>query len=228
MQDVDVLRVLGAQLLGPLCALLLVVDRLQLVVEDGVDRRLRPHHGDRCGGQRDAAVGLERRPSHRVEPGAVCLAHDHRDLRDRCFADGADHLRAVPDDPLALDLGPDHESRHVREEQQRDVERVAVPDETGCLVGGVREQHAALVLRLVRDDPDGAAVQARVADEQLLRPAGMDLHERVLVDDGPDERPHVERLVLVLGDQLADRGGAGGSICRGPGGRLLAPAARQV
>ena len=106
-------------------ALALVVDRLELVVVDGVDRRLRAHHRDRRARQRDAAVGLEGRAGHRVEPGAVGLAHDHRDLRHRRLADRADHLRAVADDPLALDLRADHEAGHVGEEQQRHVERVA-------------------------------------------------------------------------------------------------------
>ena len=48
-------------------ALGLVLDRLDLVEEDGVDRRLGAHHRDRGGRQRDAAVGLERRarPSRR-------------------------------------------------------------------------------------------------------------------------------------------------------------------
>ena len=137
-------------------ALAVVVDRLQLVVVDGVDRRLRPHHGDRGARQRDAAVGLERGPGHRVEPGAVGLAHDHRDLRHGRLADRADHLGAVADDALALDLGADHEAGHVGEEQQRHVEGVARPDEARGLVGGVGEQHAALVLGLVGHDPDRA------------------------------------------------------------------------
>ncbi len=44
-----------------------IVDLLDLVVEDRVDRRLRAHHRDRGRGQRDAAVRLERRarPSRR-------------------------------------------------------------------------------------------------------------------------------------------------------------------
>ena len=69
-------------------ALGLVLDRLDLVVEDGVDRRLRAHHGDRGAGQGDAAVGLEGGPGHRVEAGAVGLADDRprssaRSLRRR-------------------------------------------------------------------------------------------------------------------------------------------------
>ena len=82
----------------------LVLDRLDLVEEDRVDRRLGPITAIEALGQRDAAVGLERRARHRVEAGAVGLAHDHRDLRHRRLGDGGDHLRAVADDPLALDL----------------------------------------------------------------------------------------------------------------------------
>ena len=171
-----------------LLALGLVLDRLDLVEVDGVDRRLGPHHRDLGAGQRDAGVGLEGRARHRVEAGAVGLADDHRDLRHRRRADGADHLRAVADDPLALDRLADHEAGHVGEEQQRDVEGVAGVDEAGRLVGGVDEEHAALLLRLVGDDPDRAAVEPRVADDQLLRPARMDLEERAGVADAVDQR----------------------------------------
>ena len=100
-----------ALLLHEALALARVLDRLDLVVEDGVDRGLRAHHGDLRGGQREAAVGLERRARHRVEAGAVALAHDHRDLRHGRLRDGRDHLRAGADDALALDLRADHEAR---------------------------------------------------------------------------------------------------------------------
>ena len=115
--------------------------------------------------------GSKAGPGHRVQPRAVGLAHDDRDLRHGRLADGADHLGAVADDALALDLRADHEAGHVGEEQQRHVERVARPDEARGLVGGVDEQHAALVLGLVGDDPDRAAVEAREADDQLLAPS---------------------------------------------------------
>ena len=77
MQDVDVRRVLLPLVADELLALGLVRDLLDLVVEDGVDRGLGAHHRDRRGGQGDAAVGLECRAGHRVEPGAVGLAHHH-------------------------------------------------------------------------------------------------------------------------------------------------------
>ncbi len=159
---------LRATKLGPLG---LVVDRLDLVVEDGVDRRLRAHHGDRGARQGDAAVGLEGRPGHRVEARPVGLADDDGELRHGRFGDGADHLRAVADDPLALDRGADHEAGHVGEEEQRHVEGVAGLDEARRLVGRVDEQHAALLLGLVGDDADRPARRAARSRRSALSPS---------------------------------------------------------
>ena len=155
-----------------------------------------------CGKARHA-VGLEGRAGHRVEPGAVGLADDHRDLRHRRLGDRADHLRPVPDDPLPLDVLADHEAGHVRQEEQRDVEGVAGHDEPRRLVGGVDEQDAALHLRLVGHDPDRPAVEPRVADDHLLRPARVHLEERVGIDDRPDQVLDVEGVLLVRRDDLA-------------------------
>ncbi len=207
--------------LGPLG---LVGDRLDLVVEDGVDRRLGTHHGDRGARQGDAAVGLEGRPGHRVEAGAVGLADHHRELRHGRFGDGADHLRAVADDPLALDRGADHEAGHVGEEQQRQVEGVAGLDEARRLVGRVDEQHAAFLARLVGDDPDRLAVEPRVADDQLLRPALVDFEQAAGVEQRVEHLAHVEWLVLVGGDDLGYRR-VGGGRGRLGSGRALAPVA---
>ncbi len=194
------------------------VDRLDLVEVDGVDRRLGTHHGDLRAREGDAGVGLEGRAGHRVEAGAVGLADDDRDLRHRRRADGADHLGAVADDPLALDGLADHEAGDVGEEEQRDVEGVAGVDEAGGLVGGVDEQDAALLLRLVGDDPDRAAVEPRVADDELLGPARVDLEERARVADALDQVADVERASSRRRErppreQLADPARPGATAC---------------
>ena len=161
-----------AQLLGAPRALVGVLDRLQLVVEDGVDRRLRAHHRDRRGRQREARVGVERRAGHRVQAGAVGLAHDHARAWAPSPRDTALIIlapwRMIPWRSTAV---PIMKPGHVGQEQQRHVEGVAGPDEARRLVGRVDEQHAALVLGLVGDDPDGAAVQARVADDRPPSPS---------------------------------------------------------
>ena len=172
------------------------------------------------------ASGSNAGPGHRVEPRAVCLADDHRELRDRGRRHRADHLRAVADDALALDVLADHEAGDVGQEQQRDVEGVAGRDEPGGLVGGVDEEHSPLLLRLVGDDPDGPAVEARVPDHELLRPALLDLEERALVDQRVDQVDHVEGRLRVGRDDLRDHAPRG--LGRRRRGRGLAPVARHV
>ena len=197
--------VLLALLVDEALALGGIFDLLDLVEEDRVDRRLRPHHRDLRLGERQAGVRLERGAGHRVEARAVGLANDHRELRDRGLGDGADHLRAVADDPLALDFLADHEARHVREEEQWNVEGVAGHDEAGRLVGGVDEEDAALHLRLVGHDPDHPPVEARVADHDLLRPAVVHLEEGAGVHKRLDQILDVEGVLLVVGHDLGDR-----------------------
>jgi hypothetical protein len=108
----------------------------------------------------------------------------------------------VSNDPLTLDVGADHETGDVGEEEQRHVERVAGGNEARRLVGGIDEQHPALLARLVGDDTDGASFQAGVADHQLLRPAGVHLAERTGVQQRLDELLDVEGRLLVIGDDL--------------------------
>ena len=99
---------------------------------------------------------------------AVRLSHEHVDAGDAGLANREEHLGAVADDALALHDRADHVPRDVREEQQRDVERVADPDEARRLVGAVREQHACLHRGVVGDDADAASTEAGEADLQLL------------------------------------------------------------
>ena len=175
--DVDVGAVLVAQLLDVGLSLRALGHLLDLVVVDRVHGRLRPHHRDGRGGQRDARVGLEGRAAHGVEARAVRLAHDDGDLRHGRLADRGDHLGAGADDALPLHLGADHEAGHVRQVEQRDVERVAEPDEPRRLVRAVDEEHAAQVLRLVGDDAHHAPFDAREPGDDLLREELLDLDE---------------------------------------------------
>ena len=133
----------------------------------------------------------------------------------------------MADDALALDRGADHEAWDIGQEQERDVECVAGPDEPRALVRGIDEQDAALDLRLVGHDPDDVAVEPSVADDDLLGPAGVDLQERALVEQRLDQLEHVERLVLVERDDVPDRAVGGRSARRGVG-RVLDVAGGEV
>ena len=76
----------------------------------------------------------------------------------------------MADDPRVLDLRADHEAGHVLQEDERDVEGVAEVDEARRLVGGVVLEDAAELLRLVGDDADRPAAEAREAGDDRLRP----------------------------------------------------------
>ena len=74
---------------------------------------------------------------------------------------------------------------------------------------------------------DRAPVDPRVADDELLRPAGVHLAERVGVGERLDQVLDVEGGLLVAGDDLRDAA-LGGGLGRRRRRRLLAPAARHV
>ena len=101
------------------------------------DHALGAHDADLRARPRDDQVGLVGAPAHDVVAGAVGLAHDDGDLGHRRRRHRVQHLGAVADDALVLDLRADHEAGHVHEEHQRDVERVADLDEARGLVGRV-------------------------------------------------------------------------------------------
>ena len=123
-------------------------------------------------GHDDDEVRLVGAAAHDVVAGAVGLADDDGDLRHRRRAHHVEHLRAVADDARVLDLRADHEARHVLQEDERHVERVADLHEARGLVGRVDVEDAAEVVRLVRDDADALAADAREArDDRCARSA---------------------------------------------------------
>ena len=93
----------------------------------------------------------------------------------------------------------DHEPGHVGQEQQRNSERVAQPNEPRRLVGAIDEKDATLPLGLAGDDPHRLTIEAGEPRHDLAREQALDLEEAALVDQGVDDREHVERLVLVGG-----------------------------
>ena len=111
----------------------------------------------------------------------------------------------MTDDSLPFDRCPDHEAGHVGEEEEGNVEGIAGPNEPGRLVGGVDEQDPPFLSGLARNDPDRLAIEPGQCGDQLPRPVGLDLEERVAVHQHVDQIPHVERHVLVFGDDFGDR-----------------------
>ena len=96
----------------------------------------------------------------------------------RRLAVGVQQLRAVADDPAVFLVDAGQEPGHVDERDQRDVEAVAGPDEPRRLDRRVDVERAGQDRRLLRDDADAAAAEPREADDDVLRPARLDLEER--------------------------------------------------
>ena len=72
---------------------------------------------------------------------------------------------------------------HVVQEHERDVERVAQPHEARRLVGRVHVERAAEHHRLVRDDADRLAADAREPGDEVLRPLRLHPEHVAVVDD---------------------------------------------
>ena len=110
----------------------------------------------------------------------------------------------MADDAAVLLVGAGQEAGHVDERDERDVERVARAHEPRRLLRRVDVERAREHLRLVADDADDVAVDAREAAHDVHRPERVDLEEVAVVDDLGDHLLHVVRLVRRVGDEVDD------------------------
>ena len=115
---------------------------------------------------------------------------------------------------------------HVGEEQQRDVERVAGPDEARRLVGGVDEQHAALVPRLVGDDRRSRARRAARSRRPAPSPSARGPRRTSPASTSASiSSLHVERLCSRRPGRSRRSASLGGGLGGGAAGGAVAPAA---
>ncbi len=112
------------------------------------------------------------------------------------------HLGSVPDDAFVLDLAADHKARHVHQEQQRHVERIADLHKVRGLVGAVDVEDAAEVLGIVGNDSNRIAADARKAGDDVFRPARLDVEHLAVVHHRADELVHVIRLARARRQQI--------------------------
>ena len=99
----------------------------------------------------------------------------------------------MADDAAVLLVGAGQEAGHVDERHQRDVERVARAHEARRLLGRVDVEAPGEHLRLVADDADDVAVDAREPAHDVHGPEREDLEELAVVDDVGDDLLHVVR-----------------------------------
>ena len=134
--------------------------------------------------------------THHVIGAAVGLAGDHRDLGHSGLGVGVDQLGTTPDDAVPFLVRAGQKAGHVDEGEYRDVEGVTGPDEPGGLLGGVDVQAACQLGGLVGHDPDAAAFDTPVANDDIGREKLVHFQKFSLVDDADD---HLMDVVGRLG-----------------------------
>src|ERR1019366_4088688 len=200
-----------------------------LLGEDDVDRALRTHDGDFGRWPRNQRIRLIPATAHHVVPGAVRLAENDCHLRHRRLTHRVEHLRAVTDDALLLDLGAHDEPGDILQEYQRNVERVAQPDEARGLVGGVDVECPTFDHRLTCHDAGTLAVEVHQRGDDVSREGGLDLEDLTIVGEPFHHLAHVVCGARVGGNDLLEVvDPAVASIRRLPPRRRLAVVGRKV
>ncbi len=145
---------------------------------------------------------------HRVRPGlavrctsdAEGLAQDHRTVGNASLAQGDQRDGACPHGGFLFRRLADDEPGAVLEVNHRQVEQRGQIDQPGQLLARVGRPTAAVDLRVLGVDGDGHAVEASKAADDRGAPASPDLEERIVVDDGVEDGPHVIGLASVAGN----------------------------
>ena len=173
----------------------------ELFAVDEAHRAGCAHHRDLRAGPGDVDIAAHVLGPHHAVGAAVGLAGDHGDLGDGGLAVGVEQLRSAPDDAVEFLLGAGQEAGNVDEHDDRDVEAVAGPNESGGLLRGVDVQAAGELGGLVGDNADRPTIDAAESDDDVLRVTGLHLEEFVIVEDPGDDLVHVIRLVRRVRDQ---------------------------
>ncbi len=172
-----------------------IARRVELALVENVHGAFRSHHRDLRGRPRVVEVGPNVLARHDAIRAAVRLARDHRDLRHGRFREGEQQLGTVADDAAVFLHRAGQEAWHVFEGDERNVERIAEAHEPRALHRRVDVERAGEHRRLVRDDANRPAVQAREAHQDVLRVMLMHFEEVALVHYRMDHVQHVVRLV---------------------------------
>ena len=121
---------------------------------------------------------------------AVALADHDRQLRHGGLQTDPDGSHAGTERAFAFGLLADHESGHVDQVDDGNVEVVAEFEEVRLLVRAVAVERAAVLERVVGDDADGQAVDPGEHGDHRASPVRLDLEVVAAVDDRADQLVH--------------------------------------
>ena len=164
------------------------------------------HHGHLGNREGEHVVGTHVLAVHGDVGAAESLTQNERHLRHGGFGKGIKQLCTVADNARVFLLGARHVARNVGEGEERNVERVAETHKAASLVGTVHVQGTGEHLRLVSHDTDRFAVQAGKADHHILAPVALHFKEAVGIGKGGNNGLHVVSLLVVIRNDVLDRG----------------------
>src|SRR6266481_4446403 len=108
---------------------------------------------------------------------AVGQARDDGDFRHGGFGESEEQFRPMLDDAAELLLRAREKTGYVFKGDQWNVEGVAETHEARAFHGSVDIENARQKSRLIADDADGTAVEARKAHDEILRVVFVDFEE---------------------------------------------------
>ena len=184
-----------AVLLGALRDLCFVAD---ILAKDYLYCTLRAHHRNLCARPCKVDVAAQMLGRHHVIRAAVRLASDNRDLGHSRFCIREQQLGAVLDDATVFLRRAGHESGHVHERDDRNIERVAKTHKATRLDRRFDIKAPSLHERLIGHDADRVTVHPREADDDVLRMIRLELTELPVIDDLVDDFFNIVGLVRVV------------------------------
>src|SRR5262245_53056518 len=152
-----------------------------------VDCALRPHHGYLGGRVCEVNVSADVLARHDAIGAAIGFSRDDGQLRHGGFGKRKQQLSAVLDDASELLIAAGKKTGHVFKGDERDVERIAKPHESGALDGACDVEAACQMCGLIRHDADGTAIQPGESDYQVLRVVLLHFEEVVFIDNRMDD-----------------------------------------
>ncbi len=176
-----------------------VVGGFNLAAEDDLTGAFGAHDGDLSAGPGVVKVSADVLGVHYVVSAAIGLAGDDGDAGHGGFAQCVEQLSAVGDDAAPFLIGAGQEARNIDEDEQGNVEAITGTGKAGGFFAGFYVQHPGQTHRLISDDTDALARQAGEADDDVVGVVFVDLEEGLVVDDTPDDIPHVVGLVRTFG-----------------------------
>src|SRR5690242_2251930 len=176
-----------------------------LFPEENLHRALRTHHRNLGGWPGDVEIAANVLRAHDIISTTVRLARNDGQFRNGRLAISKEKLGSMLDDAAVFLCDAREKSRNILERHERNVERIAEPDEPCSFERCIDIEHACQHGGLVCNYSDAEAAEVGKTANDVLRILTLHFVELAIVDDAVDHLVHVVRLVRVVGNDVEQR-----------------------